>query len=142
MLMNMLPKHTSKGFTLVELIVVITIIGILVAIGVISWSGAQNTAKQNAAKTTLAKMKLSLSDYFTDNNAYPTSKSAICDAPTYSVVSAGDLYTEYCTGTNASYYLYAPSPSGCDNTATKCTLYTLTAQKAIWNGATDETLQP
>lgn len=138
----MIFKKDHQGFTIVELILVITVIAILATIGLVSWNGARSTAKQNAAKTTISKMKISLSDYFTDNNRYPVNKAAICNAPTYSVTPAGDLYTEFCVDVNQAYYLYTASPSGCNNTSTLCTSYTLTAQKAIWGGPTDVTLQP
>lgn len=147
----MTSKNNLRGFTIVELITVIVIIGILGTIGFVSWNGAQNNAKQNAAKATLGKMKLSLSDYFTDNGYYPLGKtgataSYICSTPaTYAVMPAGELYTEFCTGTNSARYLYVATAAGggaCDNSATKCATYTLTAQKEIWNGTTDSTLTP
>ena len=41
----------QKGFTLLELLVVVAIIGILAAIGVVSFGGFQRAAKVNATKT-------------------------------------------------------------------------------------------
>ena len=41
----------SRAFTLIELLVVIAIIGILAAVGVVSFSGFTESAKINAAKT-------------------------------------------------------------------------------------------
>ena len=38
----------QKGFTLLELLVVVAIIGILAAIGVVSFTGFQKAAKRNA----------------------------------------------------------------------------------------------
>jgi len=40
-----------KGFTLIELLVVVAIIGILAAVGVVSYSGFTNAAKKNVAIT-------------------------------------------------------------------------------------------
>ena len=40
----------KKGFTLIELLVVVAIIGILAAVGVVSFSGFTESAKINAAK--------------------------------------------------------------------------------------------
>ena len=40
-----------KGFTLIELLVVVAIIGILAAVGVVSFSGYSDSAKISAAKS-------------------------------------------------------------------------------------------
>ena len=136
----MVSKRNLHGFTIVELIIVIAIISILATIGMVSWSGAQNTAKQNAAKSTLAKMKLSLSDYFTETNTYPVDKNGICDTPDHDVIPAGELYSEFCDDANAVHYLYDALPASCDNSATPCNSYELTAEMEIWGGSTDETL--
>jgi prepilin-type N-terminal cleavage/methylation domain-containing protein len=139
---TMTSRNKFTGFTIVELIIVISIIGILATIGLISWNGAQKTAKQNAATTTLAKVKLVLGDYYTDSNVYPVSKAAICDAPNYTVIPAGDLYDEFCVKGNNTYYTYAASPASCDNTTQRCTTYVLTASKTLWGGTTDATVKP
>ena len=41
----------KNGFTLIELLVVVAIIGILAAVGVVSYNGYTKSAKQNAAKS-------------------------------------------------------------------------------------------
>ena len=41
----------KKGFTLVELLVVVAILGVLAAVGIVSFGGYLGSAKENAAKT-------------------------------------------------------------------------------------------
>ena len=46
-----MTKMKNKAFTLIELLVVVAIIGILAAVGVTTFNGFQEKAKQNAAKS-------------------------------------------------------------------------------------------
>ena len=125
--------NRKKGFTLIELMVVVVIIGILATIGFVSFSSAQNKAKKSKAQSTVSQVKSKLGEYYVDNENYPDDKDAVV---TYLNANGGtSTATEFNGSTN---YTYAASPSGCDNSTTDCTGYTLTAAKAYWNGGASD----
>lgn len=67
--MNKLIKKT--GFTLVELLVVISIIGILTMISVSSYSSAQIKARDSERKSNLDAVSKALMLYYNDNGYFP-----------------------------------------------------------------------
>ena len=90
----MQAKHTphyTAGFTLIELMVVISIIGILAALsaGVITMVSKQN--KMAATRATIQKLELVLNNYYNDTGLYPpTPEDYTLNADVMSVLT-GDL---------------------------------------------------
>lgn len=66
-----LPK-TSKGFTLVELLVVISIMAILGVIGVTIFSNTQRTARDAKRKADIAAMSDAMEANYIQGTGYPT----------------------------------------------------------------------
>lgn len=62
----------QKGFTLVELLIVISIIAILSAIGLTIYSGAQKSARITKRLEDLKAISIALELYYGVNKSYPT----------------------------------------------------------------------
>jgi type II secretion system protein G len=67
--------YKNKGFTLVELLVVIAILGVLVTIGLVSFTSAQARGRDTQRKSDLKQVSSALEVYFNDHNAYPSSSN-------------------------------------------------------------------
>jgi len=67
----------QEGFTLIELMIVVAIIGILAAIAIPNFMQYQAKSKQSEAKTNLGGIYTSEVAYFGENNAYSNSFNAI-----------------------------------------------------------------
>jgi len=63
-------KTNKKGFTLIELMIVVAIIGILAAIAIPNFLKFQAKAKQSEAKTNLGAIYVAMLSYFSNANTY------------------------------------------------------------------------
>src|SRR5713226_9182638 len=78
-------RQAQEGFTLIEIMVVIAIIGLLATLVVQNLRGATDKAKRTKAMADIAELKTALDRYYIDNGSYPTGDqglSALVTAPT------------------------------------------------------------
>jgi general secretion pathway protein G len=76
----MTPKSApsrSRGFTLIELMVVLVIMGVLAALIVPNIIGRTDEARQTAAKTDISTIMQALKLYKLDNGIYPTQQQGL-----------------------------------------------------------------
>lgn len=130
----------QKGFTLIELIVVIAIIGILLAIGIGSYSSSQNRAKKEDAIAVADKVKVVLGSYFSEKDRYPKDQSTVI---TY-LNAKGESKAATTFGDTTKFVYMGTTATGasCDETgANRCEKYTITINKSVWNGGASESNQ-
>ena len=73
--------HTRRGFTIVELIIVIVVISILVAVTIVTYAGIQQRAQFSAEQQDMTSIRKLLELYKVANGTYPN--SAACDPSHY-----------------------------------------------------------
>jgi prepilin-type N-terminal cleavage/methylation domain-containing protein len=65
-------RDLQKGFTIVELLIVIVVIGILAALVLNTFSGVQRRARDTERVTDINSLATQLEVYYNDNGNYPT----------------------------------------------------------------------
>ena len=91
-------RAEESGFTLVELLIVIAILGILAGVVVFSVAGIQDNSQTSACKAEASTVKSAEEAYYVRNRAYGTATN-LTTAPNKLLGSAPTLVTITLTGT-------------------------------------------
>ena len=81
--------HRRSGFTLIEIMVVVIIIGILATLVIANVVGHSDKARVNATKAMLTTVAQQLDIFKLDNNRYPDSIDDLITMPNYITKSEG-----------------------------------------------------
>ncbi|HOK77965.1 MAG TPA: type II secretion system major pseudopilin GspG [Verrucomicrobiota bacterium] len=74
-------RRRSAGFTLVELLLVLVILGTLAALVLPRFAGTSERARKTAALTQISTFKTALNAYEVDNGSYPKSLQDLVEQP-------------------------------------------------------------
>lgn len=146
--MYMRLQHKNAGFTIIELVVVLIIIGILATLVTLTYSGVRSTDRNADRKTAINTLQSELEAYYAKSDTYPTlanlndpdwrskniqdlSAAALQD-PLWSKETAGCTVegrsvlaptpVEHCY----AYQVTGADGAACDNAQVLCAKYTLT----------------
>ena len=159
-------KKRDQGFTIVELLIVIVVIGILALLVITTYAGIQSKARNSKRQTDLKSLQTQIEAFFSQNGYYPSNTdlnsaswrttnmksldaNALVDPSSTSSTCSGSTQTTCLADNNtgqAKQYSYYPqdssgSSSNCETTDTTCSQYTLIANyEGTVNGNTQDKL--
>ena len=96
-------SQTQRGFTIVELLIVIVVIAILAAISIVAYNGIQNRARDNIRYSDAKAILKAIELYKADKGVYP---------PTTSTTVGGVPSIAGCSSANANGYSYSWATDG------------------------------
>lgn len=120
----------SGGFTLVELLVTISILAILMTIAIIYYGNVQKGARDARRKSDISNIQSALEQYHADQGFYPITGDIIPGNP---IISGSKTYlSKVPTDPTSGTYSYIASGSSnskttCDYSTTRCINYCLYA---------------
>jgi len=122
-------RKTERGFTLIELMIVIAIIGILAAIAVPQYTDYVTRSRRTDGQSTLLQVAQELERCYTQFSAYNNTNCAVVTSGAVSRTSPEGYYVIAATGTalSASAFTLTATPQGAQATHdSDCTTLTLT----------------
>jgi prepilin-type N-terminal cleavage/methylation domain-containing protein len=122
----------KQGFTLIELLVAATIIVLLTAIGLVSFSVANRQARDAKRKADLEQVRAALEIYRSDNPSYPAG-AVVGNLGTIAGLSAYLTSSNLADPKDVVPYRYAYTPGAGNTTYTVCATLEITGAATCLN---------
>ena len=90
-------KSIQKGFTLIELMIVIAIIGILAAIAIPAYQDYTIRSQASEGITLASSVQIAVADYYAQNGTWPTAMTGGGTALNYTAAPTGNYVTGIAT---------------------------------------------
>ncbi len=100
------PK--ASGFTLIELMIAITIVAILASVAIPAYNSYTQRTKLAEGMTTLSNLRLQMEQYYQDNRSYATAGTKKCAIP----APTGNDFSFSCTAPTPTTYVWTATSKG------------------------------
>lgn len=97
----------KRGFTVIELLVVLAVIGLLLSVAAPRYVQHVETAREVALKHDLQQMRIAIDKFYADQSRYPMALDELVSKRYLRAIPEDPL-----TGTAQSWVTVAPDPSG------------------------------
>lgn len=127
-----MAPNPSRGFTLIEVMIVVLIVGILAAVALPSYQDSVVKSRRAEAKAALLDLQNRMERYFIDKNTYATacitgvSGCTAANSVLGSTTTENGYYTLSITNATATGYTLKAAPQGPQTKDTKCKTLSLT----------------
>ncbi len=131
-------KLKQQGFTIIEMLIVVLVIGILATLVIVTYSGIQVKNRDAKRRNDIEAIAMQLEVYNASHGAYPAllelSNGAWVQTNLKNLNSdhlraPGSKNSDSISSVaSTTTYQYVPGPAGCTTAKATCTIFTLTAK--------------